>query len=479
MSDFWDDDSPHDECGVFGIVAPSRDVSRLVFFALHALQHRGQESAGIAVTDDGHVMVQRDLGLVGTVFDEPSLRSLSGHSAIGHVRYSTTGSNKWENAQPVTRNRGDGLVALGHNGNLTNTDALRAQIANDPQPLHATTDSELIAALLAREPGSLLDAVVAVIGRLVGAFSAVALSEDELVAFRDAHGVRPLVIGKLEGGYCVASETCALDQIGATLVREVRPGEAVRLTATGVESRQALTPSASRMCVFEHIYFARPDSLLDGRNVWEQRRAMGIELANEAPVDADMVVGLPDSGTPAAIGYAFASGIPYSEAVVRNRYVGRSFIQPDQELRKSGVKLKFNPLREIIDGKRLIVVDDSIVRGTTTRQVVSMLHEAGAREVHMRISSPPITWPCFYGIDMPSRAELIAASHSIDDVARLTGATSLAHLSLDGLQRAIGSPADRFCRACFTGEYAIPVPGSSTKLRFEASATQPAGAPRA
>jgi amidophosphoribosyltransferase len=478
MSVLWDDDSPHDECGVVGIVAPGRDISRLAFFALHALQHRGQESAGIAVADDGQVMVQRDLGLVGAVFDEPSLRSLSGHSAIGHVRYSTTGSNKWENAQPVTRNRGTGLVALGHNGNLTNTDALREQITNDPQPLQATTDSELIAALLAREPGSLLDAVVAVIGRLVGAFSAVALSEYELVAFRDAHGVRPLVIGKLEGGYCVASETCALDQIGATLVREVRPGEAVRLTATGLESRQALTPAISRMCVFEHIYFARPDSLLDGRNVWEQRRAMGIELAGEAPIDADMVVGLPDSGTPAAIGYAFASGIPYSEAVVRNRYVGRSFIQPDQELRKSGVKLKFNPLREIIDGKRLIVVDDSIVRGTTTQQVVAMLREAGAREVHMRISSPPITWPCFYGIDMPSRGELVAARHSIDDVARLTGATTLAHLSLEGLQRAIGAPADRFCRACFTGEYPIPVPDSSIKLRFEDATTQPAGAQR-
>jgi amidophosphoribosyltransferase len=478
MSELWDDDSPHDECGVVGIVAPGRDISRLAFFALHALQHRGQESAGIAVADDGHVMVQRDLGLVGAVFDEPSLRSLSGHSAIGHVRYSTTGSNKWENAQPVTRNRGAGLVALGHNGNLTNTDALREQITDDPQPLYATTDSELIAALLAREPGSLLDAVVAIIGRLVGAFSAVALSEDELVAFRDAHGVRPLVIGKLEGGYCVASETCALDQIGATLVREVRPGEAIRLTADGIQSRQALAPSVSRMCVFEHIYFARPDSLLDGRNVWEQRRAMGIELAAEAPAEADMVVGLPDSGTPAAIGYAYASGIPYSEAVVRNRYVGRSFIQPDQELRKSGVKLKFNPLREIIDGKRLVVVDDSIVRGTTTQQVVAMLREAGAREVHMRISSPPISWPCFYGIDMPSRGELVAANHSIEEVARLTGATSLAHLSLDGLQRAIGAPADRFCRACFTGEYPIPVPDSSIKLRFEAPATQPAGVPR-
>jgi amidophosphoribosyltransferase len=471
----WDD-SLREECGVVGVVAPGREVSRLAYFALHALQHRGQESAGIAVTEDGHMLVQRDLGLVSTVFDEPSLRSLTGHAAIGHVRYSTTGANKWDNAQPVTRNRGEGMIALGHNGNLTNTDELREEVADDPDPLLATTDSELIAALLAREPGSLLSAVAAVMPRLVGAYSAVALSDDELVAFRDAHGVRPLVIGRLDTGWCVASETCALDQVGARYVRDVRPGEAVRLTPEGVESRQALPPGPARLCVFENIYFARPDSHLDGASVWGQRREMGRRLAREAPAEADLVVGLPDSGTPAAIGYAHESGIPYAEAVVRNRYVGRSFIQPDQTLRESGVKLKFNPLREVIDGKRLIVVDDSIVRGTTTEQVVSMLREAGAREVHMRISSPPIAWPCFYGIDMPSRTELVAASQSIEEIARMSGATSLAYLSLEGLQLAIGKPAGSFCRACFTGEYPIPVPDSPMKLRFEQPEPQPAGA---
>jgi len=468
-------DDLHEECGVVGLVAPGRDVSRLAFFALHALQHRGQESAGIAVSDDGHVMVQRDLGLVSAVFDEPSLRSLTGDAAIGHVRYSTTGANKWDNAQPVTRNRGTGMVALGHNGNLTNTDELREIVADDPDPLRATTDSELIAALLSREPGSLLDAVVAVMPKLVGAYSAVALSDSELVAFRDAHGVRPLVLGRFEGGgLCVASETCALDQVGAEYLRDIRPGEAVRITERDAESRQALPPAEPRLCIFESIYFARPDSRLEGSSVWGQRRAMGVQLAHEQPVEADLVVGLPDSGTPAAIGYAQESGIPYAEAVVRNRYVGRSFIQPDQELRRNGVKLKFNPLREIIDGRRLIVVDDSIVRGTTTQQVVTMLREAGASEIHMRISSPPLAWPCFYGIDMPSRKELVAASMSVEEIAEMTGATTLAYLSLDGLQRAMGLPADRFCRACFTGEYPIPVPDTPLKLRFEQPVRTPA-----
>jgi amidophosphoribosyltransferase len=465
-----DDDAPHEECGVFAIAAPGRDVARLTFFALHALQHRGQESAGIAVNDNGHITVQRDLGLVSAVFDEASLRSLSGHTAIGHVRYSTTGANKWDNAQPVTRNRGERMVALGHNGNLTNTDFLRSELASDPDPLLATADSELVAALLVRESGDLLSAVCRVMPMLEGAYSAAAMTEHELVAFRDAYGVRPLVLGQLDGGWCVASETCALDQIGAAFVREVRPGEALRITADGVESRQALTAAGPRMCVFEAIYFARPDSTLEGQSVWESRRAMGEVLAEESPIEADMVVGLPDSGTPAAIGYAAASGIPYAEAVVRNRYVGRSFIQPDQALRRAGVKLKFNPLRAVISGQRLIVVDDSIVRGTTTQQVVAMLRDAGAAEVHMRISSPPITWPCFYGIDMADRNELVAARHPIDEIAELTGATSLAYLSLDGLQRALGRPAKNYCRACFTGEYPIPVPDSSVKLRFEAPA---------
>jgi amidophosphoribosyltransferase len=467
-------DRPREECGVFGVVAPGRDVSRLAFFALHALQHRGQESAGIAVSDGRRVTVQRELGLVSAVFDEPSLRTLTGGAAIGHVRYSTTGANKWDNSQPVAHTRGDGMLALGHNGNLTNTDELRRDLVASGAPLMATTDSELIAALLAGAEGSLLDAVCAVMPRLRGAYSAVAISESEVVAFRDAHGVRPLVIGRLEdgAGWCVASETCALDQIGARAEREVRPGEAVRLTASGPQGRQALPSAGGRLCVFEAIYFARPDSVLDGRTVWDARRAMGAVLAEESPVTggADLVVGLPDSGTPAAIGYAGASGVPYAEAVVRNRYVGRSFIQPDQTLRQQGIRLKFNPLRSVIAGRRLVVVDDSIVRGNTTRQIVAMLEEAGAREVHLRISSPPIAWPCFYGIDMADRDQLVAANLSLSGITRVVGATSLAYLSLEGLQRALGRPASSYCRACFTGEYPIPVPDEQAKLRFEPAA---------
>ncbi len=465
-------DHPEEECGVFGVVAPGHEVARITFFGLHALQHRGQESAGIAVSDGQHVMVQRALGLVSSVFDEPALRSMEGGAAIGHVRYSTTGANKWDNAQPVALPRGDGLVALGHNGNLTNSDALRRKVESLGHELRATTDSELITALLSHEPGSLLDAVCNVMPLLQGAYSIVTLTEHELVAFRDPNGVRPLVIGRLEGGYVVASETCALDQVGAVLDREVNPGEAVRITANGVESRQALRPVQRALCVFEAIYFARPDSILDGQTVWENRRDMGIVLATESPVEADIVVGLPDSGTPAAIGFAQESGIPYSEAVVRNRYVGRSFIQPGQELRQLGVKLKFNPLKSIIEGKRLVVVDDSIVRGTTTRKTVDMLKEAGAAEVHLRISSPPITWPCFYGIDMADRDDLIAANMDVAAIAAHVGADSLAYLSLDGLQRAMGRPASGYCRACFTGEYPIPVPDAAGKERFEA----PAGA---
>lgn len=473
-----DDDAPREECGVFGIAAPpGRDVSRLTYYALHALQHRGQESAGIATSDEGHVTIQRDLGLVSAVFDEPSLRSLTGDTAIGHVRYSTTGANKWDNAQPVTHTRGEDIVALGHNGNLTNTGELRAEMELAGVDLRASTDSEIVAAMIAAEEGSLLKAVCNVMPRLVGAYSVVAMTSRELVAFRDAHGVRPLVLGRLdEGGWCVASETCALDQIGARFERDVRPGEAIRVTAAGVESRQALPSAGGQLCVFEHIYFARPDSQMDGTTVWESRRAMGAELARESPAEADLVVGLPDSGTPAAIGFAGESGIPYAEAVVRNRYVGRSFIQPDQALRQHGIRLKFNPLPAVIRGKRLVVVDDSIVRGNTTRQIVSMLLDAGATEVHMRVSSPPILWPCFYGIDMADRSELVAANNTVEEIAALTGAHSLAYLSKEGLQRALGKPASSFCRACFTGEYPIAIPDSSLKLRFEPGAREPARA---
>ena len=466
MSD--DLDHPKEECGVFGVVAPGRDVSRIAFFALHAMQHRGQESAGIAVADEGRVLVQRDLGLVTQVFDESALRTLTGPMAIGHVRYSTTGANKWDNAQPVTRTGARGIVALGHNGNLTNTAALRDELVAQGLELTATTDSELIAAAIAQSSGTLLEAVTAAMPRLAGAFSVVAMSADELVAFRDPYGVRPLVIGRLpDAGWCVASETCAFDQIGARMEREVTPGEAIRISATGIESVQAMPSKGPRLCVFESIYFARPDSMIGDQAVWDARRAMGTALAEESPADADLVVGLPDSGTPAAVGFANASGIPYAEAVVRNRYVGRSFIQPEQHLRQNGVRMKFNPLRSVIGGKRLVVVDDSIVRGTTMRQIVTLLKDAGAREIHLRISSPPIAWPCFYGIDMATRDELIAATHTIEEIREAVDATTLAYLSLDGLQRAIGRPPSQVCRACFTGEYPIPVPGEALKLRFE------------
>ena len=472
MTRLFEDDMLHDECGVVAIVAPGRDVSRLTFYALHALQHRGQESAGIAVAGGGQVTVQRDMGLVSAVFDEPALRSLVGDIAIGHVRYSTTGGNHWENAQPVARQRGAGIIALGHNGNLTNTDALRERCVAAGDDLVASTDSEIIAALIAGAPGDLFEATAVVMPDLVGAFSAVVMSESEAVAFRDPDGVRPLVLGRIgEHGHCVVSESCALDQIGAEFIRDVRPGEVVRLSRDGVESRQVVASVRRSMCVFEHIYFARPDTNLEGVSVWEARHRMGTELAREAPAEVDLVVGLPDSGTPAAIGFSAYSGVPYAEAVVRNRYVGRSFIQPDQGLRQQGIRLKFNPLRSVIEGKRLVVVDDSIVRGNTVRQTVQMLFDqGGAAEVHLRISSPPIAWPCFYGIDMPNRRELVAATMTLDEIVEMSGATSLAYLSLDGLERAVGRPAGGFCRACFTGDYPIPVPADSVKLRFEPAA---------
>ncbi len=471
--DVTSDDRPKEECGVFGAVSPGRDVSRLTFFALCAIQHRGQESAGIAVSDDGHVMVQRDLGLVTDVFDESALRTLTGSMAIGHVRYSTTGANKWDNAQPVIRTRGDGLIALGHNGNLTNTAQLRKELGGMGLELSATTDSELIAATIAEAEGTLLDAVAHAMPRLRGAFSVVVMSSDELVAFRDSYGVRPLVLGRLpEGGWCVASETCAFDQIGATFEREVNPGEAIRITAAGVESIQAMPQAGHKLCIFETIYFARPDSIMEGQAMWDARHAMGMRLAEEAPAEADLVVGLPDSGTPAAIGFANASGIPYGEAVVRSRYVGRTFIQPEQDQRRTSVRRKFNPLPSIITGKRLVVVDDSIVRGTTTQEIISMLRAAGAVEIHLRISSPPISWPCYYGIDMATRDELIGANNTVEEICAHVGATSLAYISLDGLQIALGRPESRFCRACFTGEYPTPVPGEALKLSFEGGVVQ-------
>jgi amidophosphoribosyltransferase len=456
-------------CGIFGIHAPDRDVARLSYFGLFALQHRGQESAGIAVSDRGRLTVLRDMGLVTQVFSEQKLRGLRGQTAIGHTRYSTTGSTRWANAQPLVQHGRVRTVALGHNGNLTNTAELRDELSEESVRLTSSSDTEVIAALIARDERPLEEAVAATMARIEGAFSAVLLADGKLVGFRDPDGIRPLVLGQLEGDFILASETCALDLIGAEPIRELAPGELVVADDDGWRAHQAVPPKAGgALCIFEFIYFARPDSQLRGVELHGARVRMGERLAAEAPVEADLVMPIPDSGTPAAIGFSRASGITFSEGLIKNRYVGRTFIQPDQALRDHGIRSKFNPLAEVA-GKRVVVVDDSIVRGSTTRQIVAMLFEAGAEEVHIRVSSPPVVSPCFYGIDMASKDELVAARRSVEDVREQIGATSLAYLSLEGLQEATRRPASTFCRACLTGEYPTRVPAEERpgKLRFE------------
>ena len=454
-------------CGVFGIRAPDRDVARVAYFGLFALQHRGQESAGIAVSDRGRLTVVRDMGLVAQVFSEQTLHGLQGDVAIGHTRYSTTGSTQWTNAQPLVHHGRARTVALGHNGNLTNAEELRAELAEDGVKLSTTADSELIAALIANDPAPLPEAVGNTLSRIQGATTVVALTEGKLLGFRDENGFRPLVLGRLGDDWALASETCALDLVGAEPEREIRPGELVTIDG-GVESHQVAQPARRALCLFEFIYLARPDSRLSSEEVYAARVRMGEALAREAPAVADLVMPVPDSGTPAAIGFARASGIPFSEGLIKNRYVGRTFIQPDQGLREQGIKLKFNPLAEVA-GKRVVVVDDSIVRGTTMRQLVGMLREAGATEVHIRVSSPPIVSPCFYGIDFGDDRQLVAAGQSVEETRRQIGATSLSHLSLDAVQQATKRPGEDFCRACFTAEYPTRVPAGRTlaKLRFE------------
>jgi len=451
-------------CGVFGVRAPERDVARLSYFGLYALQHRGQESAGIAVCEDGRLTALRDLGLVPQVFDERSLSGLQGQLAIGHTRYSTTGGNAWENAQPLLHHGRARTVALGHNGNLVNAAALRDAIG---KPLASSSDSEVIAALIADDDAPLEDAVANAMNRLEGAASVVGLAEETLFAFRDAHGFRPLVLGQIGGDPVVASETCALDLVGAKLVRELEPGELVLADRDGVRTVQVLEPAGEgALCIFEFFYLARPDSRLEGVEVHGARVRMGERLAEEAPVEADLVLPIPDSGTPAAIGFARAAGIPFSEGLIKNRYVGRTFIQPEQGMREQGIRMKFNPLAEV-EGKRLVVVDDSIVRGSTTRQIVQMLFDAGAAEVHVRISSPPVVSPCFYGIDLASEDEMIAAHSTVEEIRETIGATSLAYLSLEGLEESTARPAEGLCRACLTREYPTRVPANAAKLRFE------------
>ncbi|MDQ4018475.1 MAG: amidophosphoribosyltransferase [Actinomycetota bacterium] len=458
-------------CGVLGIHAPGRDVARLAYFGLFALQHRGQESAGIAVAEGPQVTVLRDMGLVTQVFSEEKLRGLHGGAAIAHCRYSTTGGARWANAQPIVHHGPVRTVALGHNGNLTNAADLREELRERGVKLRSSSDTEVIAALLAHDERPLEDAVAATSARLEGAFTVVVLAGGKLVGFRDAHGIRPLVIGRLGDDTVLASETCALDLLGARFVREVEPGEVVLVDERGIRTLAGPARRAdAALCIFEFIYLARPDTKLRGVELHGARARMGERLAEEAPVAADVVIPIPDSGTPAAIGFARASGIPFDEGLIKNRYVGRTFIQPDQALREHGIKTKFNPLADV-GGKRVVVVDDSIVRGTTIRQIVAMLFDEGADEVHVRVSSPPIVSPCFYGIDMATEDELIAAGRTVEEVRRAIGATSLAYLSLEGLQAATRRPDGTFCRACLTRRYPTAVPDARAlaKDRFEAA----------
>ena len=479
------DDSPKEECGVFGVWAPGEDVAKLTYYGLYALQHRGQEAAGIAVSDGRRMVVFKDLGLVSQVFDEQTLSSLRGHLAVGHCRYSTTGSTTWENAQPVFRTTATGSgLALGHNGNLVNTAELREEVGKlqdkgRDSGVQATTDSDLVAELLAATAADtgVEEAAMRLLPRVRGAFSFVFADENTLYAARDPHGVRPLVLGRLERGWVVASETAALDIVGASMVREVEPGELLAIDADGMRSSRFAAPEP-KGCVFEYVYLARPDTSISGRSVHAARVEIGRRLALEAPVEADLVIPVPESGTPAAIGYAQGSGIPYGQGLVKNAYVGRTFIQPSQTIRQLGIRLKLNPLRDVIRGKRLVVVDDSIVRGNTQRALVRMLREAGALEVHVRIASPPVRWPCFYGIDFASRAELVASGLDTEGVRRSIGADTLAYVSVDNMVAASEQPRSRLCCACFDGEYPIPLPEEARlgKHLLEAPALDAAGA---
>ncbi|MQA12544.1 MAG: amidophosphoribosyltransferase [Pseudonocardiaceae bacterium] len=456
------DQEPREECGVFGVWAPGEEVAKLTYYGLYALQHRGQEAAGISVSDGSQVVVFKDLGLVSQVFDEQVLTALRGHVAVGHCRYSTTGSTTWENAQPTFRTTAAGSgLSLGHNGNLVNTAELRERTreAGLRDLVGATTDSDLVCGLLAATAVDigLEQAALDLLPTLRGAFCFTFADETTLYAARDAHGVRPLVLGRLERGWVVASETAALDIVGASFVREVEPGELLAIDENGLRSSRFASPQP-KGCVFEYVYLARPDTTIGGRSVHAARVDIGKRLADEHPAEADLVIPVPESGTPAAIGYAQSSGIAYGSGLVKNSYVGRTFIEPSQTIRQLGIRLKLNPLRDVIRGKRLVVVDDSIVRGNTQRALVRMLREAGALEVHVRIASPPVRWPCFYGIDFASRAELVANGADIEGIRRSIGADTLGYISLDGLVAASDQPRSRLCAACFDGEYPIPLP---------------------
>ena len=468
------EESPKEECGLFGVWAPGEDVARLTYFGLFAQQHRGQESAGIAVSDGSNILVYKDMGLVSAVFNEATLATLQGDLAIGHTRYSTTGSTTWENAQPVFKTGDTGSIALGHNGNLVNTAELAERAGSRGA---ATTDSDVVATLIAAGmdgDGGLEAAAMELLPTLRGAYCFVFMDERSVFAARDPNGVRPLSIGRLPNGFVIASETCALDIVGAQLVRDVEPGELVRIDDRGLHATRFAPSPVRSLCIFELVYLARPDSRMHGRAVYEARREMGRILATEHPADADLVIAVPTTGHSAAQGFSEVSGIPYGDGLYKNNYVGRTFIQPSQSLRDRGVKLKLNPIPDAIRGKRLVVVDDSIVRGTTTRQIVLALREAGATEVHLRITCPPVAWPCFYGIDMPTRQELIGADLSVEEIRAYLGADSLGYLSIGGMVAASGGEKDEYCRACFDGEYPIPIPEDAGKFMLEQRAGLPA-----
>ncbi len=493
-------DKLHEECGVFGVWAPERDVTRLTYFGLRALQHRGQESAGIAVGDGGTVMLRKDLGLLGQVFSNADLSALTGQLAVGHVRYGTAGAKSWEAAQPHLSTINDVIIALAHNGTLVNTDELRLQLIKLGVPFLSNSDSEVATKLIGyftQRTGHLRQGIRKTMELVRGGYAMTLINESSLYAFRDPHGIRPLVLGKLvdagldqastaaaaklpsqdtaavaqdepaatvAGGWVVASETCALDIVGAEYVRDIRPGEILRINAEGLVSEQGVPPQTCANCIFEQVYFARPDSIMNGKSVYACRYDMGRMLAKEAPVEADMVIGVPDSGMPPAEGYSHESGIPYGEGLIKNRYVARTFIEPTQELRAMGVRMKLNPLKDNIEGKRLVVIDDSIVRGTTMVQLVKMLRAAGAKEIHVRINSPEVTWPCFYGIDTDVQSQLISANKTVDEICEYIGADSLAFLSVEGLVSCM--PAGGYCDACFTGVYPVAIPEPFGRGKF-------------
>ncbi|MFC2027839.1 amidophosphoribosyltransferase [Chloroflexota bacterium] len=463
--------SLHEACGVFGVYAPNEDVARLTYFGLYALQHRGQESAGIATTYGESISLYSDMGLVSQVFNEEVLEQLGGEMAIGHTRYSTTGSSHYANAQPIVVPSSIGEIALAHNGNLINASYLRSELQSQGYVFNATTDSEVIALVIASAPGnSIVEKLRYAMGRLQGAYSLVVMTNDAVLGVRDYLGVRPLCLGTVNGnvGWVISSESCAIDQLGFEYQRAVDPGEIVVIDKSGFHSYPSTSTTNDRaLCVFEYIYFARPDSCISGRQLYPARQAMGAGLSREHPVEADLVIGVPDSATAASVGYSQASGIPFGEGLLKSRYVGRTFIQPDQRLRDVGVRLKFSPLPDALSGKRVVVVDDSIVRGTTTPRIVELLRKAGAKEVHFRICAPPIRYPCVFGIDMATRRELIAAQRSVAEIREFIGADSLGYLSIDGLIEAIELPKEMFCLACFTGDYPVPIQLEMDKFVLE------------